>query len=207
MELVIASKNMHKVRELKQLLKQSYKDFDLLSLADFPDYAPPLETETTFEGNAKHKALHAAKTLQKLVLADDSGLIVPALGDKPGVFSARYAGPHATDLENRLKLLADMSDLQDIDRSAYFECALALASAEGIIATVKGTCEGTILSEERGRGGFGYDALFQKYEYSKTFAELDEEIKNRVSHRRKAFDRLCLFLDALTEDALLDRRI
>ncbi len=198
MELVIGSRNIHKIREFRSILKK-WGSFDLLSLIDFPQYEPVEETGSTFEQNAILKAEHAAKTLNKLVLADDSGLVVPSLQGRPGIFSARYAGEKASDKDNRQKLLKEMSLLQDSSRHAYFECVLALASPEGIIKTAKGVVEGTILEKERGGSGFGYDSLFMKHEYGKTFAELDEETKNRISHRCKALDKLFPTLDVLLQ--------
>lgn len=195
-ELVIASKNVHKVRELRTLLK-SYVSFDILSLSDFPNYVPPKEIGKTFEENANLKAEHAAKTLGRWVMADDSGLVVPALNGAPGIISARYAGNDATDLENRKKLLEEMLHLLDDDRQAFFECSIALASPEGIKKCVKGTCEGLLLMKDKGGGGFGYDPLFVKHGYSKTFAELGESVKNRISHRRKALDKLVASLESL----------
>ncbi len=206
MEIVIASTNMHKIREFRSLLKP-LKHFDVLSLLDFPSYVPLEETGETFEEIVSTKAVHAAKALNKWALADDSGLVVPALRGEPGIRSARYAGEHATDRENCQKLLTEMSGLQESGRYAYFECWIAIASPEGLQKAEKGVCEGTIIEQERGRHGFGYDTLFRKHEYSKTFAELDETIKNRISHRRKAFDRISLFLESLEDNALLDRRV
>ena len=195
-ELLIATTNVHKVRELRSMLKD-LGQFDLLSLCDFHDYTPPEETVSTFEENATLKAEHAAKTLNRWVIADDSGLVVPTLNGAPGVLSARYAGNNATDLENRKKLLEDMQHLFDDDRQAFYECAIALASPQGLKKCVKGTCEGTLLLKDRGGGGFGYDPLFVKNGYSKTFAELGESIKNRISHRRKALDRIVFSLESI----------
>jgi XTP/dITP diphosphohydrolase len=195
MELVIASTNPHKIREFKSMLKKSLQ-YDIRSLLDFPDYIPPPETEDSFEGNAKLKAAHAAAALNRWVLADDSGLVVPAIGGAPGVYSARFAGDQATDHDNRKKLLQQMQHLLDEDRNAYFECCIALASPNGVKKCVHGICEGTILTQEKGGGGFGYDPLFIKNGYSKTFAELEESIKNRISHRRKALDKLLPFLES-----------
>lgn len=192
-ELVLATTNMHKVREFKEILK-SCGSFDLLSLSDFPQYVPPEETGSSFEENASLKAAHAAKALNRWVIADDSGLVVPAVNGQPGIYSARYAGKNASDLENRNKLLKEMADLLDEQRQAFYECCIALASPEGIHKVSRGVCEGSILLEEKGRNGFGYDPLFVKYEYNKTFAELDEGTKNRISHRRKALDKLLPFL-------------
>ena len=196
LQLVIASTNIHKVREFRTLLKPSLR-IDLLSLCDYPDYIPPEETGKTFEENATLKACHAAKALNCWVIADDSGLVVPALNGAPGIFSARYAGNDATDLENRKKLIEEMQHLLDEDRQAFYECCIALASPEGLKKCSKGTCEGHILPNEKGGNGFGYDSLFVKHGYSKTFAELGEATKNRVSHRRKALDKILLALESI----------
>ena len=196
LELVVASTNIHKVRELRAMLKPFVR-LDLLSLSDFPNYVPPEETGKTFEENASLKAEHAAKALHRWVIADDSGLVVPALGGAPGVLSARYAGNDATDLENRKKLLEEIQHLMEEDRQAFFECSIALASPEGLRKCVKGICEGVLLMKDRGGSGFGYDPLFVKHGYNKTFAELGESVKNRISHRRKALDKLLLSLETL----------
>lgn len=194
MELVLATHSLHKIREFRSMLKP-FKNIDVLSLLNFPDYKLPEETGKTFVENAILKAEDAAKALNKWVLSDDSGLVVPAIGGKPGVISKRYAGEDATDAENRKKLLDEMDNLKDLERSAYFECCLALANPDGLHKFIKGHCEGYILSEERGRHGFGYDSLFVKHDYDKTFAELEEETKNRISHRRKAFEKLSPILE------------
>ena len=201
MKLVIASTNVHKIREIRAMLKNS-PQWDIYSLIDFPDYVQPQETGTTFEENAILKATHAANELNAWVLADDSGLVVPALNKEPGVYSARYAGKGATDKDNRKKLLDAMKELKENERDAYFECALALASPEKLEKVVSARCEGEIIEEERGGGGFGYDPIFLKHEYSKTFAELPEEMKNRVSHRRKALDKMLITLEALEPNGL-----
>ncbi len=193
MQLIIASRNVHKIRELRTMLK-TYPGLDILSLLDFPHYVPLPEDQKSIEANAAQKAVHAAQTLKQWALADDTGLIVPALQGAPGVYSARYAGPDASDSDNRKKLLQEMKHLGDPDRQAYFECWLALASPEGLKKNVRGVCEGTIVDSEKGGKGFGYDSLFVKYEYGKTFAELEEALKNRISHRRKALDKLHLHL-------------
>jgi non-canonical purine NTP pyrophosphatase, rdgB/HAM1 family len=197
MDIVIASTNLHKVREFRDLLKSLKVVVDVLSLHNFPSYQPPEETGSSFQENALQKAQHAASTLQKIVLADDSGLVVPALNGGPGIHSRRYAGEDATDAENRLKLLNAVQHLQDVERTAYYECCLVIATPKGFTKIVTGTCEGRILSEEKGRNGFGYDSLFVKHDYDKTFAELDENTKNRISHRHKAFTKLVPFLETL----------
>lgn len=193
--LIIASHNVHKIREFRSMLK-GLTHLDVLSLIDFPNYQLPPETGTSFEENAILKATHAAKELNHRVLADDSGLVVPSLQGKPGVHSRRYAGEHATDKENRQKLLLEMKEIESPFRQAYFECWIAIASPAGLEKIAKGTAEGFIAEKEKGGAGFGYDPLFIKHEYGKTFAELDEEIKNRISHRRKALDKLIPILEA-----------
>lgn len=204
MELVLASTNIHKIRELRSLLR-SLPKLELLSLFDFPGYEPPEETGITFQENAELKARAAAIFCQKWALADDSGLVVPALQGLPGVHSSSYAGEGATDLENYAKLLSAMAHLQEGDRSAYFSCVISIAAPDGTLKSFHGSCEGMILEEARGRNGFSYDAVFRKHEYNKTFAELDEAVKGRISHRRKALDKALLFLESIKEQhALLD---
>lgn len=196
MEIVIVSKNLHKMREFREMLK-TIKHIDVLSLLNFPHYELPSEEGKTFKENAHIKATHAAAFLKKVVLADDSGLVVPSLSGAPGVHSRRYAGEDATDAENRHKLLMELEGKREHERSAYFECCLVLATPDKLIKSVSGICEGVILTEERGRNGFGYDALFVKNEYDKSFAEIDEATKNRISHRRKAFEKLSTTLEMM----------
>ena len=204
MEIIIASHNVHKIREFREMFK-IFKNVDLFSLLDFPQYIAPEENGITFKENALLKAQHAAVHLKKWVLADDSGLVVPLLKGAPGVYSRRYAGDDATDFENRRKLLSEMTQFStELERSAYFEIALVFCFSNGsgtgageITKCVNGICEGRILFEERGRHGFGYDSLFVKNDYDKTFAELDESVKNRISHRYKAFEKLTPFLESL----------
>lgn len=196
MKLILATTNFGKIREYKSMLK-NLDSLDLYSLKDYPDYVQPEETGKTFAENAQLKAQHAADSLNCLVLSDDSGLVVPALGGEPGVLSARYAGEDASDHENRQKLLSKIQALQENQKAAYFECVIILAEPGKIIKKVHGFLEGTLSSEERGRNGFGYDPLFIKYDYNKTVAELEEEVKNRISHRRKALDKLIPTLEGL----------
>ena len=199
MKLILATSNLHKVWEYKTMLK-CIPGMDLHSLRDFSSYISPEETGKTFEENAKIKALSAAKALGAWVLADDSGLVIPALNDAPGIHSARYAGKDATDAENRKKLLKEIENLPLEKRAAYFQCVICLASPEGIKKCVTGKCEGTVLHASRGSQGFGYDSLFLKYDYNKTFAEMEEDVKNRISHRRKALDKLLPVLENLSRE-------
>ncbi len=196
MEIVLASRNVHKIREFRDMLS-AILGLDVDSLLSFPDYSPPSETGETFEENAEIKAVHAAKTLDKIVLADDSGLVVPILQGAPGVYSRRYAGDEATDRENRLKLLDNLKGRTGVERQAYFECCLVLAGPEGVLKKARGRVEGYIAEEEKGRNGFGYDMIFIKHDYDKTFGELSEDVKNRISHRSKAISMLSPFLENL----------
>lgn len=178
---------------------RSLPHIECISLRQFPDYILPEETGHTFMENAVLKAVQAAAHFQMWVLADDSGLVVPALKGDPGVYSARYAGLNATDADNRKKLLENMQGLEGDARTAFYECCLALANPKGLQKTVEGICDGHITTEPRGRHGFGYDPLFIKNDYDKTFAELDDSVKNRVSHRRKAFERLLAYLESIRD--------
>ncbi len=198
MQLVLATNNLHKILELKAILKPLLKKVDILSLRDFPEYLSPTETGSTFLENAEMKALHCAKALHCLSLADDSGLVVPALGGAPGVRSRRYAGEEASDKENRDLLIENLKALPERERCGYYECALSLADAEGIIKSSSGLCEGELILEPRGNGGFGYDPLFIKNDYNKTMAELADDTKNRISHRRRALDKLLITIEAQT---------
>lgn len=199
MEIVLASTNLHKIREFKEMFK-SLKRLELISLHQFSHYSAPEETGKSFKENAILKAEHAARELNRWVIADDSGLVVPALKGEPGIYSSRYAGADATDAENRKKLIDAMKHLEGHERSAYFECCIALASPAGLKKSVEASCEGFIIEDQRGRNGFGYDPLFIKNDYDKTFAEIDESVKNRISHRRKAFERITNFMENLRED-------
>lgn len=195
-QLVIATTNIHKIREYKTLL-QKFTHLDILSLKDFPQYKPAEETGSSFQENATVKAENAAKALNRWVLADDSGLVVPALRGEPGIHSARYGGQNATDTDNRKKLLANMEHLKENARIAYFECCIAIASPDCLKKCVCASIEGHITTQEKGGCGFGYDPLFVKNDYNKTFAELEETLKNKVSHRRKALDKITAYLESL----------
>lgn len=196
-EIVLASANLHKLREFREMFRP-LSHLEVLTLHHFPAYTAPEETGHTFRENAILKAEHAARHLGRWVLADDSGLVVSALSGKPGVLSRRYAGPDATDVENCRELLHAMSDWKTREeRAACYECCLALANPTGLQKHASGICEGYLATEPRGRHGFGYDPLFIKNDYEKTFAELDDTIKNRISHRRKAFERLAVFLESV----------
>jgi XTP/dITP diphosphohydrolase len=155
------------------------------------DALPPFEEDApTFAENAAGKALHYSRLGGALMLADDSGLVVPALGGEPGVRSARYAGANATNTERIAKLLGELRGKEGAARAAYFVCALALAERGRAIAIVTARVDGEILESPRGSGGFGYDPVFYFPALRKTFAELLPEEKNQISHRGKAFRRM-----------------
>ena len=184
--LVLATRNQGKVSEFKELVADF--DIDIKSLDDFGPIPSVEEDGETFEDNAYKKASFTAKALGLPALADDSGLVVKALGGLPGVYSARYAGEGATDESNNLKLLKAMEDVEE--REAAFMCVLAIAVPRGPALIYEGTCEGLITHEMIGGEGFGYDPVFYYPPLGKTFAELNSEEKNRVSHRGKAMAEL-----------------
>lgn len=199
MELILATGNLHKGRELRDLLQRSF-NFDVLTLWDFPDYVPPQLERISFADAARLKAEHAATALERLVLADESGLVVPAL-ETNCTIGHRYCGSYDTDADNRKELLERMKETTYLKRAAYYHCSLALATPAGPVRLVTAQCEGTLLPEERGGNGFGFDPLFVKHDYDKSFAELDDATRNRISHRAKAFDRLRPALESLKQQA------
>ena len=185
--LVIASRNPGKLEEFRWLLRDV--PVEVVPLSSFPD-APELEERgSTFSENALLKARVVARFTGELTLADDSGIEVDALGGRPGPLSSRYAGEGATDLENNLKLLKELFGLPLKARGATFVCVLALVSPEGKELLVEGRCRGRIGFEMRGTNGFGYDPLFI-CRNGKTLAELPPHIKNKISHRGRAFHKL-----------------
>ncbi len=187
MNLVIATRNRHKVREIKGIW--SDLDLDIISLIDLPEQIDIQETRSTFLQNAVQKASHVAEYIDGLVLADDSGLEVDALTGKPGVFSARYAGPQATDIQNNQKLLAALEGVPWEKRGARYRCVIAMVDLQKRIYLSEGVCEGIIAFEPSGRQGFGYDPLFYVPEYGMTMAQVSPEVKNRISHRAKALHK------------------
>lgn len=184
MQLVLATRNKGKLRELTDLLAPY--GFEVLSLDSFPELGEIVEDGATFQENAIIKAAAVAKHTGLLALADDSGLEVDALDGAPGVYSSRFAGEGKDDLANNRKLLELLAGLPPERRTARFQCVVAIAWPDGSLRTSTGTCEGIIAGSPRGEGGFGYDPLFYVPEYGKTFAELDAAVKNKISHRAKA---------------------
>jgi len=167
-------------------------DMEVRSMLDFPAIEEVKEDGDTFAENALKKARSIFEKTGKISLADDTGLVVPALSGAPGVYSARYAGEKAVYEDNVRKLLKEMSGIQN--RKAKFVCTMALLFPGGEEHIVSGSVEGLITESPRGRGGFGYDPVFLVPEYKKTFAEMDTELKNRISHRAKALEEVLKIL-------------
>lgn len=186
MRLLIATMNQGKLREYQRLLAD-VPSLELETMASLDAPVDVVEDRDTFEGNAIKKATEIAAAAGISCLADDSGLEVDALEGRPGVYSARYSGPGATDERNNEKLLEELRDLPDTSRSARFRCAIAVVDEEGrVLAVTDGTCEGRIARNPAGSHGFGYDPLFIPDGYQETMAELGPDTKNAISHRAKA---------------------
>ena len=185
MNLVLATRNQGKVREIGDIL-QDQNGVKLLSLRNYPDAPAVVEDGKTYEENAIKKAATLAEHTGHLTIADDSGLEVDALDGAPGVHSARYAGENASDQDRIIKLLDALQNIPDDRRSARFICAMAIAAPLAQVRVVQGACEGRIIRAPCGGSGFGYDPVFVPMGYDKTFAELGDEIKNQISHRAKA---------------------
>jgi XTP/dITP diphosphohydrolase len=187
--LVIGTRNFKKLEEMLRILGPHVPG--LRDLNRYPE-APAVEEDgSTFEENASKKATELAQALNCWVLGEDSGLVVPALGGRPGIYSARYAGKHGDDLANNQKLLAELAEMPADSRGAYYASSLALADATGKIrATAEGRCGGVITEQPRGTNGFGYDPVFEIVEYHHTFGELSARVKQAISHRARACERL-----------------
>lgn len=195
-KLLLASRNQHKIEELQQML--AGLNIEVISLDDVHDMPIIEEDGKTFSENASKKARLTAMHTGFTCLADDSGLVVDALGGQPGVYSARFAGEDADDQKNNCKLLQMLQGIDGEERRARFICVIAISDPRGNVCTVEGTCEGRIDFEERGTGGFGYDPLFIPEGYSQTFAELSREEKNRISHRGQALLKARTLLEKVT---------
>lgn len=187
-EVVIATRNSGKLREIRAILAPL--ELKILSLRDFPEIPEIIEDGQTFEENAVKKAAAVARQTGRMAIADDSGLAVDALQGRPGVFSSRYAGERATDAERYQKLLKEMTGTPQGKRGASFICAIAVASPKGKTESVEGQCRGEIAFAPKGSHGFGYDPVFYLPERGKTMAELEPEVKNRISHRAQALEKL-----------------
>ena len=193
-QVVIATKNKGKAKDFEALFQPL--GFEVVTMFDVAPDMEIEETGTTFEENAVLKAETLAKELNMIVIADDSGLVVDALGGEPGVYSARYAGDH-DDEANIVKVLENLAGVPEEKRTARFMCALAIAGPEMDTTTVFGTCEGVILEEKRGTNGFGYDPIFFVPELGRAMAELTPEEKGAISHRGNAIRKLAQALPTL----------
>lgn len=187
-KLLIATRNEGKFKEIREILEPL--DFDFCSLNDFKDMPETEEDRDSFKDNAIKKAYEAAKFTGILSLADDSGLEVEALDGKPGIYSSRFSGPDANDEKNIQKLIKILKDLPINKRDARFQCWTALVSKDKILGTTSGICRGKIILTPRGKHGFGYDPVFIPEGHDKTFAELGSEVKDKISHRAKAFFKM-----------------
>jgi XTP/dITP diphosphohydrolase len=196
MRLYLASGNAHKAREFQALADAGGLPVEVISAVAIGGMPPVAEDTGTFSGNARKKAraLMARLPAGAWAMADDSGLCVDALGGAPGVESAYYAGPHASGAENLTKLVTTMREVPDEQRAAHFVCVLAVAGPEGEEQLFEGRCDGHLRREPAGTGGFGYDPLFVPDGFDRTFAELGDEDKNRLSHRGRAWSKLAAWL-------------
>jgi XTP/dITP diphosphohydrolase len=194
MTIVLATRNKGKISELRRLLHGRHVE----SCDVYPGCPVPDETGHTFQENALIKARIIASFTQKITLADDSGLEVDALDGAPGIYSARFAGLNASDEDNRRKLLHLLTAIPDAERTARFRCVIAISTPDGKEWISEGACEGHIGRQEMGKDGFGYDPLFIPDGYTQTFAELGEEIKNQISHRARALQKINDILQSIT---------
>lgn len=192
MELIVATRNAGKLKEIRRLLET--ENIKVLGLDQFPDIAEVEEDGDTFAANAQKKAQAVALATGLACLADDSGLTVAALGGQPGVHSARFSGPGATDASNNRKLVDALGLFPPEDRQAAFCCVMALCLPGQPTRFFEGRVEGVILYSEQGQGGFGYDPLFWLPEFDCTMAELPIDVKNRISHRGQALRQVVEFL-------------
>ncbi len=193
MDLLIASKNKGKIHEVETYFREM--NFNIYSLLNLENIASIEEDGKTLEENAVKKAIHYSKYIDKMVLADDSGLMVDHLNGAPGVHSARYAGEKASDIEKCQKVLKQMEGVPWEERTAQFQCIIALAQTGDLISTFRGVCSGFITFEMKGNNGFGYDPIFYYPPLDKTFAEMEKEEKEKVSHRGAALLLTIKFLE------------
>ena len=188
-QIVLASRNRKKSAEMAALLAPH--GVEVLSVADFPGVPEVVEDGETFAENAAKKARETARRLGRWTIGEDSGLCVDALGGAPGVYSARYAGEPSDDRRNNEKLIAALADVPDEARAARYVCSVAVADPSGEVRlAVEATCGGRVTRDPRGANGFGYDPYFLIPEYHRTFGELSPLVKQRLSHRARAFERL-----------------
>lgn len=195
MDILIATRNKDKVREISEIL--DLPDIGFFGLENFPDCPEAEETGRTFDDNAMIKASQAAYYSGLWTLADDSGLVIDALNGQPGIFSARFAGPEADCRDNWMKVLEMMKQVPEGKRTARFVCVLCLVGNNNRAFFTRGEIEGTITTEPMGSNGFGYDPIFLPAGFDKTFAELDPPEKNRISHRSRALKKMRALISGL----------
>jgi XTP/dITP diphosphohydrolase len=187
--LVVGTRNPKKLGEILEILGDL--PIEVRDLSGWPNAPEVVEDGTTFEENARKKAVELARALNHWVLGEDSGLVVPALHGRPGVYSARYAGKQGDDAANNARLLAELAPLPDDRRTAYYVCSVVVSDPGGEVhATAEGRCHGLLTRQARGTGGFGYDPLFLIPEYHQTFGELSARAKHALSHRGRALAQL-----------------
>lgn len=197
-ELVIATRNAGKLKEIKKYL--NHLEVNLSCLKDYPHLPEIVEDGDSFEANARKKAVVVAKYTGKLSLADDSGLEIDYLNGAPGISSARFGGNGLTDRQRSERILALLDGVPMEERTARFRAVIAIAEPDGRVKIVEGKCEGEISLEIRGKSGFGYDPIFMPAGYNQTFAELGIEIKNRLSHRGEALRKVMPILIELRRE-------
>ncbi len=186
MKLLLATRNEDKVIEIKEILKDL--EVEIVSASQFPDMPDVIEDKDTIKGNSIKKATECAAFSNLLTIADDTGLFVDALDGKPGVYAARFAGEDCSYKDNRVKMLKEMRNVSN--RNAQFRTVCALVSPDGLIATTEGIVDGKITEEEFGSNGFGYDAIFRAVETGRTFGEMNQSDKEKISHRSRAFNKM-----------------
>ena len=199
MELLVATKNKKKLKEIKEIIWDL--DLRVTSLANYSHLPRIIENGKSFKDNAVKKAVKIARASGKLTLGEDSGLCVDALGGAPGIYSSRFSGKGKSDLKNNLKLLRLLKDLPLGKRKARYVCSVALADKSGVIGVREGTCAGLIGFQMKGKSGFGYDPLFVIPKYKKTFAQLGSRIKYQMSHRYRALVKIKPLLAACVKSA------
>jgi XTP/dITP diphosphohydrolase len=199
-EIIIATKNKGKVKDFEVLFNE--RGYQVSSLLDFPEISDVEETGSTFVENAILKAEEIAEALNKMVIADDSGLSIDALDGRPGVYSARYAGEEKSDRNNIEKVLEELEGVPTETRTARFHCALALAIPNEKTLIVEGTCEGMITEKPEGENGFGYDPIFFVKEQNKTMAQLTSAEKSKISHRANALKKLEQIIDDVFREGI-----
>lgn len=191
-ELLVATRNQKKFNEIKELLRDM--PFKVTCLEDYPDMPHIEEDGKTFEQNAIKKAATISLYTQQLVMGEDSGLEIGVLDNQPGIFSARFSGPRATDRKNNAKVLKMLKKVPFYKRTARYRCCVALTDHTGIVNICSGSCSGIIALRPDGKNGFGYDPLFYVKRYQKTFGQLSPSIKAKISHRARALKKTKIFL-------------